>query len=735
VGRANLDGTPVEDNPYFDGSGPNNDYIWARGFRNPFTMTFQPATGLLWLNVVGSGYEQVFVVRRGDHGGWATYENNQPAGFITPIIKYRTNSVLDVPIAPADQMGAARAGGVTTFNTTSPTWFRTGEKIVVSGVADGSFNGEFFVTSAPAPSTFTVAQPGPDATSGGGITTAILRGGCVTGGAFYDATQFPPEYRGNFFFGDYNSGKFLRAVIDPLTNGIITFDLWGTGLPTVVGTRLGPDGALYTIERSTSTVQRIEYKATTQALVVSPTNLWMAEGQPAMASIRLALPPAVPALEVQVTRAGGDSDIGVLAGGTLTFTADNWRTPQPVTIAAARDLDGIDDLATISVTAPDLPPEAITVHARDDNGLALVVSGASLALEEGKSGTFAVTLSRQPSLDVVVSAGRVSGDTDIAVTAGATLTFTTSNWSTPQSVTVSVTQDPDGSRDEAVIAVSSAGMATKMVSVTASDDDARAPVITSSPVTRAVAGAPYRYQIVAIGLPAPIFALESAPAGMTVDASTGIVTWTPPAPGSFMATARVSNGVLPDATQALTIDVAADQPPACTLLRPQQGETLSGAMAAFSGDATDDVGIVRVEFQVDGALAYSDMAAAGPYYLGGAPNQWDTTKLKDGPHTARLTAFDTAGQTCAKEVSIVVANGVALPPPDAAPAVADGGIDAGPALADAGTGDGAITAPAATGGDSGCGCHVGRAADEGRSAAFAIAIALLAIGRRRRRLG
>jgi MYXO-CTERM domain-containing protein len=86
-------------------------------------------------------------------------------------------------------------------------------------------------------------------------------------------------------------------------------------------------------------------------------------------------------------------------------------------------------------------------------------------------------------------------------------------------------------------------------------------------------------------------------------------------------------------------------------------------------------------------------------------------------------------------VSIVVANGVALPPPDAAPAVADGGIDAGPALADAGTGDGAITAPAATGGDSGCGCHVGRAADEGRSAAFAIAIALLAIGRRRRRLG
>jgi hypothetical protein len=63
----------------------------------------------------------------------------------------------------------------------------------------------------------------------------------------------------------------------------------------------------------------------------------------------------------------------------------------------------------------------------------------------------------------------------------------------------------------------------------------------------------------------------------------------------------------------------------------------SRAMAAFSGDATDDVGIVRVEFNVDGALTYSDMAAAGPYYLGGAPNRWDTTKLgRMGNPVARL---------------------------------------------------------------------------------------------------
>ena len=58
VGRANLDGSIPNDNPFFDGAGPNNDYIWARGFRNPFTFTFQPGTGKLWVDITGNAYEQ-----------------------------------------------------------------------------------------------------------------------------------------------------------------------------------------------------------------------------------------------------------------------------------------------------------------------------------------------------------------------------------------------------------------------------------------------------------------------------------------------------------------------------------------------------------------------------------------------------------------------------------------------------------------------------------------------------
>jgi glucose/arabinose dehydrogenase len=45
VGRSDRFGAVLNDNPFFDGPGPNNDFIWARGFRNPFRLVFQPGTG------------------------------------------------------------------------------------------------------------------------------------------------------------------------------------------------------------------------------------------------------------------------------------------------------------------------------------------------------------------------------------------------------------------------------------------------------------------------------------------------------------------------------------------------------------------------------------------------------------------------------------------------------------------------------------------------------------------
>ncbi len=66
----------------------------------------------------------------------------------------------------------------------------------------------------------------------------------------------------------------------------------------------------------------------------------------------------------------------------------------------------------------------------------LVVSSTSLSVTEGLTNTFTVRLAYQPAGNVTVSVARASGDTDLSVSGGASLTFTSANWNTPQTVTL-----------------------------------------------------------------------------------------------------------------------------------------------------------------------------------------------------------------------------------------------------------------------------------------------------------
>jgi glucose/arabinose dehydrogenase len=360
VGRANRDGSAPSDNPFYDGVGPNNEYIFARGFRNPFTMQIQPSTGQIWLNVVGTGYEQVFVVERRGHGGYDDYENNQPAEYLTPKIVYRTNGV-----DTRNLTGAVRSGGVVTFTTVAPHGFRVGSHLTIDGVGDASFDqSDLYVASVPSPTTFTARQAGADASSSGGQATTLDQGGCLTGGAFYDATLAPSEYRGNFFYGDCNSGRIMRARIDEASNAVIGVDHWASGIPGQVDIAAGPDGALYYVGNFTNTVYRAAYEAGTQAIVVANRHLRIDEGGKVATSVRLARPPAAP-VEVSVARSGGDADVAVLEPSALSFTPENWMRPQTVRFAAAPDADTVDDAATVTVSADGLAAETIDVTVLD----------------------------------------------------------------------------------------------------------------------------------------------------------------------------------------------------------------------------------------------------------------------------------------------------------------------------------------------------------------------------------
>ncbi|MBB6610719.1 T9SS type A sorting domain-containing protein [Pontibacter sp. Tf4] len=81
-----------------------------------------------------------------------------------------------------------------------------------------------------------------------------------------------------------------------------------------------------------------------------------------------------------------------------------------------------------------------------------------------------------------------------------------------------------------------------------------APTITSEPVTFGVVGQPYLYDVQATGNPAPTYSFNSNPPGMSINASTGQITWTPAAAGRQNVTVLVKNSA-GQAEQTFTIDV------------------------------------------------------------------------------------------------------------------------------------------------------------------------------------
>lgn len=681
VGRANRDGTVPNDNPFFDGAGPNNDYIWARGFRNPFTLTFQLNTGLLWLDVVGStgsgqtspnsgpGYEQVFIVRRGDHGGYDDWENNQPAGFIIPAIAYTTAAPTVLTIANAPN-GLVRSNGVVTVTTTNTNVnthpFRRGGRVVIASATDSSFNGAFFVSEDVSHQVFRFVQAGANTTSGGGTATSTTygdgsAGAAISGGHFYDSTSFPAAYRGNFFFGDYVSGKMARATLDA-ANNITSVDLFASNLSGQIDIATGPDGALYYQGIGSGTIRRLTTTSTAQNLIVQPTAFNVLEGSSAVFAVRLATAPASN-VTVTTSRLSGDADLSVSNGASLTFTPANYNLPQIVTIAAAEDADVDNDSAVFRVLAPGIATYDVIVNGIDNDNPQLVVSTSNLTLNEGGSNTFTVRLANAPANNVSVTVARSAGDTDVTVSNGASLTFTPANYATTQTVTISAAEDADNTNDNATITVSTAGEPSRNVSVTVIDNDPLAPSFTSNPILTAVQGAAYTYDANVTGNPTATFALTTAPAGMSIDSATGIINWTPANTGNFPVTIQASNGVLPNATQSFTIAVSVDMPPTAILTRPVEGEVVSGTHAEFFGDGADDVSTVKAEFFVDGVLRYTDVNNENHFHYGGAHMLFDTTQFTYGSHIVGMRVTDTIGQTNEKDVRITIGSGGTSPPP------------------------------------------------------------------------
>jgi Leucine-rich repeat (LRR) protein len=91
-----------------------------------------------------------------------------------------------------------------------------------------------------------------------------------------------------------------------------------------------------------------------------------------------------------------------------------------------------------------------------------------------------------------------------------------------------------------------------------------------------------------------------------------------------------------------------DYPPAAVLISPVSGATLSGTVT-LQANASDDKGIVKVEFLVDG-FKVAD-ATSAPYI-----GTWDASIYTNGKHVVSAKAYDTLNQTAQSQVSVTVSN-------------------------------------------------------------------------------
>src|SRR5438132_742588 len=114
---------------------------------------------------------------------------------------------------------------------------------------------------------------------------------------------------------------------------------------------------------------------------------------------------------------------------------------------------------------------------------------------------------------------------------------------------------------------------------------------------------------------------------------------------SAAVTVTVNNAV-PDAT-----------PPTVSVTSPAGGSTVS-ATITVSGTASDNVGVVGVQFKLDGInLGAEDTAT--PYSV-----SWNTTTATNSSHTLTAVARDAAGNTT---TSTAVTATVSNTPPDTTP--------------------------------------------------------------------
>lgn len=183
-----------------------------------------------------------------------------------------------------------------------------------------------------------------------------------------------------------------------------------------------------------------------------------------------------------ITITGGDNVISFTSASniseTLTFTAVSNITSKRYCYVYIAPYDGNtnNDYVVSKIRFIISPSSASSVTYGD-----IVVNNTTSSINEGQSFTYTVNLSKSPTNEQIVNITTTNNDVTVNPTS---LTFNSSNYSTPQTVTVTVAQDSDTSSDDCQITMSSTGVASQSFNIQINDIDISEPEVTSYTITK-----------------------------------------------------------------------------------------------------------------------------------------------------------------------------------------------------------------------------------------------------------
>ncbi len=263
-----------------------------------------------------------------------------------------------------------------------------------------------------------------------------------------------------------SSGNTNEGTISP-TSIIITPANWNTPANNTV-TITGVDDPVddgnvsYTIVTSASSSSDTNYNGInpsdvsvtninddTAGITVDPTDGLVTSENLTSSSFTIVLD-SKPTANVSINLSSSDTNEGTVSPSSVTFTSLNWNVPQVVTITGKDDKKNDGDVAYIIITAAatsfdakysGLNADDVSVTNQDNDTPAILVYPTSglVTTEASGTATFNVVLVTQPQANVTITLS--SSNTSEGTISTSTLTFTPSNWSNAQTVTVTGVND------------------------------------------------------------------------------------------------------------------------------------------------------------------------------------------------------------------------------------------------------------------------------------------------------